>query len=69
MAITSVLKNGGKKGKIGKRGIYKKGQNWYINYYVGGREKEKRLVLTGNLLYVLNKRKTQVAENSRKQVF
>jgi len=31
-------------------GIYKKGENWYIDYYVQGREKGKKLVRAKNWL-------------------
>ena len=39
----NVLKNGDKKSKIGKIGIYKKGGNWYIDYYVGGKRKREKV--------------------------
>ena len=45
-------------------GIYKKGENWYIDYYVGGRRKREKVGKNRKLaISVLNKRETQIVEN------
>jgi len=44
-------------------GVFKKGKNWYIDYYVQGRRKREKIGPSKRqALIVLQKRKVQVAE-------